>query len=168
MGTRSLTVFLDEDQTEIVVLYRHFDGYLLGHGAELKNFLDGFCIVDGYGCDTPQRAANGMNCLATQAVAHFKDGIGQFYLYGAGSRDIGEEYVYTVSCRSQRIHLRVQAGAVAFFGLPGTKQGNMPPIFNGFIEDFVSEVVEGAWREQAQDVPNDFLLQQNNSPETEN
>jgi len=160
MGTRSLTVFCDEDHAEIAVLYRQFDGYLLGHGAELKNFLDGFCIVDGYGCDTPQKSANGMNCLATQAVTHFKDGIGNFYLHAAGSRDMGEEYIYTISCRSQRIHLRVQAGAVAFFGLPGTKQENMPLIFSGFIEDFVPEAVEVAWREQVQDTPNDFLLQQ--------
>ena len=41
MGTRSLTVFNNEmDNSEIVVLYRQYDGYPTGHGRDLLSFLN--------------------------------------------------------------------------------------------------------------------------------
>jgi hypothetical protein len=100
MGTRSLTVIKDENDEEIVVMYRQMDGYLSGHGKELKEFLDGFYIVNGYTQEDSksEKAANGMSCLAGQLIAHFKKGIGGFYLEKAGTRDVGEAYVYTVYC----------------------------------------------------------------------
>jgi hypothetical protein len=156
MGTRHLTVFGEEDGAEIVVMYGQWDGYPTGHGANLKEFLAGFAVTNGYGIPAPARTANGMSCLAAQTIAHFKEGIGSFYLYPAGTRDCGEEYVYTLSQREGRVHLRVQAGAVTFFGLPGTKQGNMPVIFDGFVDDFDPAEAERLWREWPYDVPNDF------------
>ena len=93
---------------EIVVLYRQMDGYPDGHGAELAAFLEGKVIVNGIGSDTPEGAFNGMGCLAAQVVAHFKDGIGGFYLHPAGSRDIGEEYIYTVSEQDGKPHIETQ------------------------------------------------------------
>lgn len=40
MGTRSLTVFIDEhNDKEIVVMYRQMDGYPEGHGQDLVDFL---------------------------------------------------------------------------------------------------------------------------------
>lgn len=97
MGTRSLTVFYDDDgTTELVVMYRQFDGDPDGHGAELAAFLEGKSIVNGMGAD--RNVFNGMGCLAASVVAHFKGGhgAGGFYLYPAGSRDHGEEWVYHV------------------------------------------------------------------------
>ena len=47
MGTRSLTTFLEEDGTEIAVLYRQMDGYPTGHGQDLKDFLLPFTVVNG-------------------------------------------------------------------------------------------------------------------------
>lgn len=95
MGTRSLTVFYDDDgTTEIAVLYRQFDGHPDGHGADLSAFLAGQPIVNGL--SGPTAVFNGMGCLAAAVVGHFMDGPGGFYLYPAGSRDCGEEWVYHV------------------------------------------------------------------------
>jgi hypothetical protein len=100
MGTHCLTIFKDEDGKEIAVLYRQYDGYPIGHGGELKALLAGRKLVSGFsGKDEKKRNFNGMGCLAAQVVAHFKgdkkgDKIGGFYLHAAGTRDLGEEYIY--------------------------------------------------------------------------
>ena len=64
MGTRSLTFVYEkygDKQMPIINMYRQFDGYPSGHGAELAEFLDGFRIVNGYSGD-PVKTANGMSC----------------------------------------------------------------------------------------------------------
>lgn len=97
MGTRCLTVFKD-DTREIAVMYRQSDGYPDGHGKELWDFLRGKAIVNGIsGKDNVRTAFNGMGCLTASVVAHFKEDIGGFYLYPANTRDMGEDYIYTVS-----------------------------------------------------------------------
>ncbi len=126
MGTRSLTVILDEERNEICVLYRQYDGYPTGHGKELKEFLDGFSVVNGFGSSDPPKSANGMGCLAAQIIGHFKSGIGGFYLHQAGTRDCGDEYIYTIYLDKAgqksplRLFLKIQAGDYTFFGLPGS------------------------------------------------
>jgi hypothetical protein len=96
MGTRALTFVYDNDgQTAIMNLYRQFDGYPDGHGAELAEFLMPLQIVNGYSPDATNQA-NGMPCLAAQLVAHFKTGTGGFYLYPVGTTDCGQDYVYHV------------------------------------------------------------------------
>lgn len=102
MGTRSLTVIVDEmwpgkkPAKELAVMYRQFDGYLSGHGKDLKEFLDGFVIVNGMSQKHP-KLANGGSCLAAQVIAHFKTEPGEIYLYEAGARDCGEEFIYTIT-----------------------------------------------------------------------
>jgi hypothetical protein len=98
MGTRSLTVMNDswEDHKEIVVMYRQMDGYPGGHGVDLAKFLSEFEIVNGIGPEGG-KIANGGGCLAAQIVDKFKEGAGGFYLYPAGTRDVGEEYSYFVT-----------------------------------------------------------------------
>lgn len=96
MGTRCLTVMCDEGGDEIAVLYRQMDGYPEGHGEELEEFLNGITLVNGISSNNPEKIANGMDCLAAQIVAHFKQGAGGFYLMRAGTRDVGEEYIYKV------------------------------------------------------------------------
>ncbi len=163
MGTRSLTVILDEENKEICVLYRQYDGYLNGHGAELKEFLEGFSVVNGFGSGDPPKTANGMGCLAAQIIANFKSGIGGFYLYPADTRDYGEEYIYTIylqkrGCKSSsRLLLKIQAGAVTFFGLPGTKQTNMPVIYDGPVDEFDPELVQQTWSNREEEPVNDFI-----------
>jgi len=95
MSTRSLTVVLDEEGNDVMVLYRHWDGYPDAHGQELKKFLFGRKIVNGIGANDKNNF-NGMECLAASLVAHFKKGIGDFYLYPADTRDMGEEYIYYI------------------------------------------------------------------------
>ena len=135
MGTRSLTVFVDEhSKKEIVVMYRQYDGYIDYYGRKLHDYLftfDGVVngIKDG---DYVKRTANGMSCLAAQTIMHMKSEIenrdynnrvfnpdtghmeaalqegnhcGGIYLYPAGTRDCGEEYIYIVKCRGKGIHL---------------------------------------------------------------
>ena len=163
MGTRSLTVIVEADGKEICVLYRQFDGYLIGHGLELKQFLDGFSVVNGLRAGNRQNTANGMSCLAALIVANFKSGPGGFYLYPPGTRDCGEEYIYTVypqrpvSASHSGIYLKVQAGCVTFFGFPGTKQENMPVLYDGPVESFDPEAVHESWRCRDHDPVNDFL-----------
>lgn len=158
MGTRSLTIVEEAGGAEICVLYRQYDGYPTGHGAELKSFLHGIQIVNGLGLGDMNRTANGMGCLAAQLIANFKTEPGGFYLYPAGSRDCGEEYIYTVYLDTGKLMLRVEAGAVTYFGLPGTKQANMPTLYDGQIESFDPDAVESHWRTGGRDqVVNDFV-----------
>ena len=110
MGTRNLTVMVNgnknaETETqEIAVLYRQMDGYPSGHGAELADFLKPYEIVNGFGFtkegEEPPKVFNGPDCMAASIVAHFKDGVGNFYLYPAGTRDCWENYIYIVTAYS--------------------------------------------------------------------
>ena len=96
MGTRSLT-FVYDDKQKVMCMYRQFDGYPSGHGAELASFLASFdAVVNGYAFDETRKVANGMGCLAAQLVANFKVGVGNFYLYPTNSKDCGQEYEYHV------------------------------------------------------------------------
>lgn len=95
MGTRSLT-YVYEGKKPVVCLYRHYDGYPTGHGAELAEFLMGYDIVNGFG-EKRAKLANGMGCLAAQMVAHFKTETGNFYLHAPIlERDDGQDFEYHV------------------------------------------------------------------------
>ena len=96
MGTRSLTFVYDHDEP-IINLYRQYDGYPSGHGAELAEFLNGFdAITNGIRMNETRRTANGMSCLAAQMIAHFKTEVGQFYLNPVSATDCGQDYEYHV------------------------------------------------------------------------
>jgi hypothetical protein len=66
-------------------------GYPEDHGKELATFLSGIRRISGKG---PAGAANGIQCLAAQAVAHFKTEPGGFYLVPFGQE---EEWNYVVA-----------------------------------------------------------------------
>ena len=99
MGTRSLTCFIHENGEEFVTMYRQFDGYPAGHGAELAEFLSGMRMVNGIPLDKMghERMANGMGCLAAQVIANFKTEVGGVYLYWPNARGVGEEWVYVIT-----------------------------------------------------------------------
>tara|TARA_R100001510_G_scaffold50566_1_gene49681 strand:+ start:1026 stop:1472 length:447 start_codon:yes stop_codon:yes gene_type:complete len=137
MGTRSLTYIEESHQTaiadeennnevhetkqNILCMYRQYDGYLSGHGAELAEFLQDFNVVNGYNHDTPKRSANGMGCLAAQLIAHFKDGIGNIYIHEPNDSDCGEEYTYTIYEEDGKVRIRaydVWAKKIIFDGSP--------------------------------------------------
>jgi hypothetical protein len=100
MSTRSLTKVCDS-HGEIIVLYRHMDGYPRNHGLELAEFLEDRVIGNG-GTGTREKYSNGANCFAGQLISHFKaeNLVGNFYVYPAGTNDIGEEYTYTIFAES--------------------------------------------------------------------
>jgi hypothetical protein len=76
-------------------MYRQMDGYPEGHGVELVAFLKGMVVTNGINLgNQPEKSANGMECLAAQLVAHFKTGVGGFYLYPEDAAD--EEYNYVI------------------------------------------------------------------------
>lgn len=98
MGTRSLTfVYENENKTgKLMCLYRQMDGYPSGHGKDLADFLVGRVVVNGYNSNTPQKASNGMGCLAASLVAELKDDIGGFYLFPTNTRKAGQDYEYHI------------------------------------------------------------------------
>ncbi len=107
MGTRSLT-FVFEEYTDgavpILCLYRQYDGYPEGHGAELAEFLNGFTVVNGLSGKPAPKTANGVGCLAAQMVAHFKTDPGQFYIHAPiEGRDDGQDYEYHVYRNKVRV-----------------------------------------------------------------
>jgi len=145
MGTRSLTYVEESYETcvadeennnevretkqNILCMYRQHDGYLSGYGLELAKYLQGFNIVNGIGHNTPERAANGMGCLAAQLITHFKVGIGGVYIHHSDATDCGEEYTYTIykkvanieHNKRARVYMRVYdvyAEKVIFDGTP--------------------------------------------------
>ena len=110
MGTRSLTIFNDTyNDEEIAVFYRQFDGYPEGHGKELLDLLKDMRVVNGMNSENMKfKIANGMDCLAAQVVAHFKNGPGDFYLYKAGTRDVLEEFIYTLYHKHGDLFIKVE------------------------------------------------------------
>ena len=97
MGTRSLT-FVYDGNKPMINMYRQFDGYPSGHGAELAEFLQPFQIINGIGGDQnkPGKFANGMGCLAAQMIAHFKNSVGGFYIHPVTDTDCWQDYEYHV------------------------------------------------------------------------
>jgi len=106
MGTRSITVVRDDEGNKIIEMYKQYDGYPSGMGMELMNFLKGGVVVNGYSTSSDNvRQFNGMECLAAQLVAHFKEGVGGIYLHAPTPRHesmyyadrYGVDYVYFIN-----------------------------------------------------------------------
>lgn len=166
MGTRSLTVFIDEhSKKEIVVMYRQFDGYIEWYGKRLCEYLQSFDeVVNGMQGETT-KIANGMSCLSAQVIMHMKSQIthydynnrvfnpetgdtepallkgnheGGIYLYPAGTREVGEEYIYVVKSLKKKITLEAYKAGIKGWT---TKQGHTFPtrpdelIHKGLVSD---------------------------------
>ena len=96
MGTRSLTLVYANNKP-IINLYRQYDGYPEGHGSELAEFLNSIEeVTNGIRLGETRKTANGMGCLSAQLVAHFKTGVGGFYLTDVTELDQGQDYEYHV------------------------------------------------------------------------
>ena len=134
MGTRSLTFVYDE-QDVIINMYRQYDGYPSGHGAELAEFLGGFeAITNGIRVGDERKIANGMGCLAAQLVANFKVGAGQFYLYPATAVDCGQDYEYHIYKDAEGLRVRITDRGCNMFGL--TMSDKNEAIFDGTVMEF--------------------------------
>jgi hypothetical protein len=142
MGTRSLTIVKDgEGKKDLLTIYRQFDGYLSGHGKDLKNFLASRVLVNGLGRHDEKIEANGMGCLAAQLVSILKTGgegerinPGGIYIYPNGSHDVGEEYIYIISPRGASFDLKIYTLGDG----PDYKCNRL--IYNGAASDFDPEM----------------------------
>lgn len=142
MGTRSLTVVYNTYKARngrtvhrpIINLYRQYDGYPEGHGAELVEFLTPFI-------DNGTRAANGMGCLAAQLVANFKGNeAGQFYLYPVTAKECGQDYEYHIYSTGPTFRIRVVYKGSNAFGL--TMSDTNQVVFDDILakaQDFCKE-----------------------------
>jgi hypothetical protein len=103
MGTRSNTVVYYEwingnnqrEEVQVLNLYRQMDGYIEGHGVDLLKFLEPMTIVNGFTMGLTN-IANGAGCLAAQLVAHFKDGVGGFYIQTPMGDENENDYTYKI------------------------------------------------------------------------
>jgi hypothetical protein len=132
MGTRALTFVHDEQGNKIINLYRQYDGYPEGHGAELAEFL-GEVQVQGF---------NGMGCLSAQLVANFKQGAGGFYLEPVTAEDCGQDFEYHVQRIDDQLVVKVFNCGVNFFGM--TQDETYEPIFEGNLTQFTEFCKEKA------------------------
>lgn len=133
MGTRSLT-FVYDGKKPIMNMYRQYDGYPSGHGAELVEFLAGGKLVNGIGAD--RNVFNGMGCLAASLVSHFKKSPGGFYIYSVDSKDCGQDFEYHIYADEENggFKIKVYNCGVNFFGL--TQSERHDKIFDGNLEGF--------------------------------
>lgn len=116
MGTRSLTYIYSYGEP-VACMYRQFDGYPTGHGADLAEFLSGGKLVNGIPVGSNERMFNGMSCLAAQMVAHFKTEVGGFYLYPTKlNQACGQEYEYHVHENEVQIVIPGDPDRVLFKG----------------------------------------------------
>jgi len=126
MGTRSLTKVIRtwEDETgkkhrqPLTCMYRQYDGYMSGHGAELAEWLSGYTVVNGIPLDKSEPMFNGMDCLAAQMFVHFKssgckdDGtptsnVGGIYCMHPDTEDVYEDYLYEIEQAGKDILITV-------------------------------------------------------------
>ena len=146
MGTRSLT-FVYDGQEPIINMYRQYDGYPTGHGAELAEFLTPFSLVNGLQLGETRKVANGMGCLAAQLVANFKDGAGGIYLYPTSAVDCGQDYEYHIfdnvltfldengiERKTKELRISITNRGCNFFGL--TQSDTNERIFEGNLAEF--------------------------------
>lgn len=143
MGTRCITEIRsrwneDEFKTHAVV-YRHWDGYLEGHGKWLYEFLNSVDVVNGItvGKKYPKKIANGPGRLAAQMVYELqKDGHDPDLHTGNGP--CGQEYHYVVDVEygydGGSLKVTVYDGPVTAFGEGG--EDCTRPLFSGSVEEY--------------------------------
>lgn len=153
MGTRSLT-FVYDGKEPIINMYRQYDGYPTGHGAELAEFLAPFTLVNGLGMNESRKVANGMGCLAAQLVSNFKGTeAGGFYLYPTSAVDCGQDYEYHIfdnvltfldedgiERRTKELRIAITNRGCNFFGL--TQSEVNESIFEGNLAEFTEFCTE--------------------------
>jgi hypothetical protein len=152
MGTRSLTFVYDSYKARngrtyhrpIINLYRQYDGYPEGHGAEIVEFLKQYTLTNGLGAGMPSsKTANGMSCLAAQLVAHFKTEAGQFYLEPVTAKECGQDYEYHIYSNGPTFRVKIVNKGWNAFGL--TMSDTNDVIFDGILttaEEFCQEKEE--------------------------
>lgn len=134
MGTRSL-IHIKEDKKTIATIYRQYDGYPTGMGEDIKKALNNgeIEILNGYSgsCKIPAQF-NGIGCLAAYLVGELKEQkIGNVYLMAPNTKDVGEDYAYTITDKKGKVYLKV------------VDVWNKKILFNGLLNDFCGKKAEG-------------------------
>ena len=95
------------ENTPVVCMYRHYDGYPSGHGVELSEFLTQLEFGMGIsGNPELYSFANGMGCLAAQMISFFKKSPGGIYIYPVDlDQACWQEYEYHVTDSSVKVVL---------------------------------------------------------------
>lgn len=147
MGTRSITTIMSRwgEQDEFrhnASIYRHWDGYITGHGKDLYNYIKDLQIVNGISADMDSKCINGPGRLAAYLVRQMGVDGHDPDLVPEGS-DMGQEFHYvlevTYGMFGGKVGVRVLDGPVTFFGTGGDECTNI--VFEGSIEEF-GEFVE--------------------------
>lgn len=139
MGTRSLTFVYEkygEIQKPVVNMYRQFDGYPTGHGAELAEFLNGGRMVNGLAqTKTVEEVVfNGMGCLAASMVAHFKQTPGGFYIHPVDVTECGQDYEYHIYDSGKGLYIEVVNCGCNMFGMTMSDKHDF--VFKGNLKEF--------------------------------
>ena len=145
MGTRSLTHVIEAPTGRqrkgkvLATIYRQFNGYPEGHGADLLEKLGAKRMVNGIGLGNDnQPIANGAGDLAAQLIRDLKidHPVGGIYIEPAGTEDHGEEYVYTITADTFNpgagILLKVESIHGGWGDVPRTRH----VLFDGPIQTF--------------------------------
>jgi len=134
MGTRSI-IHIKDEKTTIATIYRQYDGYPAGMGEDIKKLLNNgqVKILNGYsGGDTIPSSFNGASCLAAFLVGALKDSkIGNVYLLKPNTKNMGEEYIYTLTVSKLGVSLKVR------------DVWNKKTLFNGPLSKFCGDKAEG-------------------------
>ena len=98
MGTRAIiAVKENENDKDFATFYRQYDGYPEGLGAELLEYITDKSVVNGFNSEHRfHHAFNGIGDFCASLIAYFKTDIGNFYVQKAGTRDMWEDYIYTI------------------------------------------------------------------------
>lgn len=144
MGTRTLVHIKDGKKT-IATIYRQYDGYPTGMGDDIKKILNEgmVSILNGYSSnDKAPRQFNGMGCLAAFLIGELKDKkIGNVYILPINSKDVGEDYTYTIS-------QDLLFGTLNLKVVENSHNGNKT-IFNEGLAGFDGATVEGLDKQDA-------------------
>jgi hypothetical protein len=146
MGTRSLTFVYEkygEVQKPVCNMYRQYDGYPTGHGAELADFLSGGRLVNGLAQTKTAKEVvfNGMGCLAASMVAFFKQSPGGFYIHPTDVKECGQDYEYHIYndnglLSGSVFRIEVYYCGCNMFGMSGDP-ANVELIFSGSLPEFI-------------------------------
>ncbi len=139
MGTRSMTVVTHDwdggDTEHNATIYRHWDGYLSGHGRWLADFLKDVSVTNGE--DGKANHFNGPGRLASGIVAALQMDGHNPDLMDKGSI-CGQEYEYRVhvgyGSGGGKITVKLLDGPMTFFGGGGEECTN--EVFSGTVEEF--------------------------------
>ena len=140
MGTRSLTFVYSESKSgeaaeRIVNMYRQYDGYPTGHGAELAEFLNSGRVVNGINGIGKERQFNGMGCLAAQMIANFKQSAGGFYIHPVVQQSCGQDYEYHILNVDGEFKIEVYYCGCNMFGMSSDYESEV--IFSGSLPEFI-------------------------------